>query len=173
MDKQPFLKWLLLTALFAVGAVILLKTGIAWSIWDVDSSYLSAVTVAFYCVFSALCGCATWRSCNGDLAWMDEMSRKEAIRDLRQEEEAGWFAAELCFVLGMIGTIVGFIMMLSGFNTLDISNPSTIQGLLTDLGNSMGTALYTTVVGLVCGSLLKVQYFNLAGVLRKAEQETE
>jgi len=85
--------------------------------------------------------------------------------------EIGWFLSEFCLTLGMIGTIVGFIMMLSGFNTLDIQNVSTVQGLLSQLGLSMATALYTTIVGLVCGSILKIQFFIVSLELDRIEKK--
>ena len=61
----------------------------------------------------------------------------------------------------MIGTVSGFIMMLSGFYTVDVSQLHTIQELMKQLGAGMSTALYSTLVGLVCSALLKIQYFNL------------
>jgi biopolymer transport protein ExbB/TolQ len=61
----------------------------------------------------------------------------------------------------MVGTVIGFIMMLSGFATLDISEIDTVQALIKELGTGMSTALYTTLAGLICSLLLKIQYFNL------------
>ena len=61
----------------------------------------------------------------------------------------------------MIGTVVGFIMMLGGFFTVDFSDTATLQNLIKDLGSGMSGALYTTLTGLICSALLKVQYFNL------------
>jgi biopolymer transport protein ExbB/TolQ len=71
----------------------------------------------------------------------------------------------------MMGTIIGFIMMLSGFDSLDIQNITSVQALLTQLGGSMATALYTTIVGLVCGSVLKLQFFLIAIELDKLENK--
>ena len=61
----------------------------------------------------------------------------------------------------MVGTVIGFIMMLSGFANLDISEIDTVQTLIKELGTGMSTALYTTLAGLICSLLLKIQYFNL------------
>ena len=61
----------------------------------------------------------------------------------------------------MIGTVFGFIMMLSGFSAVDVSQVQTIQELIKQLGAGMSTALYSTLVGLICSALLKIQYFNL------------
>jgi hypothetical protein len=48
-----------------------------------------------------------------------------------------------------------------------MTKPQTVQSLLSDLGKSMATALYTTLVGLVCGALLKIQYFILSLELQR------
>ena len=71
----------------------------------------------------------------------------------------------------MLGTIIGFVMMLSGFEKLDVSNQQTIQGLLSELGKSMATALYTTLVGLMCGQLLKMEAFIMSQQLNKLEPQ--
>jgi biopolymer transport protein ExbB/TolQ len=53
-------------------------------------------------------------------------------------------------------------MMMSGFSSIDVSNMRTVEEMIKGLGSGMSTALYTTLVGLVCSALLKVQYFNLS-----------
>ena len=96
---------------------------------------------------------------------------KEKFSTYNRKAENGWFISEMCLNLGMLGTIIGFVMMLSGFESLDISNPSTISTLLSNLGKSMATALYTTLVGIVCGCLLKIQYYILDIQFKAIEDE--
>jgi flagellar motor component MotA len=58
--------------------------------------------------------------------------------------------------IGMVGTVLGFILMLSGSNlaALDPSNIEIMKGVIGQLANGMATALLTTLVGLVvCVSL--------------------
>ena len=74
--------------------------------------------------------------------------------------EVGWFTSDLCLTIGMMGTVIGFMMMLSGFATVDVSNTSSVQELIKSLGGGMSTALYSTLVGLICSALLKIQWFN-------------
>ena len=50
---------------------------------------------------------------------------------------------------------------------MDVSEVKTIQTLVKNLGSGMSTALYTTLSGLVCGSVLKIQYFNLNQAVNK------
>jgi len=71
-------------------------------------------------------------------------------------DEPLWFIAETSMSIGMIGTVLGFILMLSGSNlaALDPSNIEIMKGVIGQLANGMATALLTTLVGLVvCVSL--------------------
>jgi biopolymer transport protein ExbB/TolQ len=64
--------------------------------------------------------------------------------------------------MGMIGTVIGFILMLGGsFESLNVADTGSVKTALTDMALGMSTALYTTLVGLVCSQLLKVQLVNV------------
>jgi flagellar motor component MotA len=52
----------------------------------------------------------------------------------------------------------------------DVSDVSTIQGLIKSLGTGMSTALYSTLTGLICSTLLKIQYFNLSQAVEKVKR---
>ena len=67
----------------------------------------------------------------------------------------------------MIGTIIGFIIVMKDFSTIDFSNLSTIQDLIKNLGSGISTALYTTLFGLVASILTKLQYFALEDIMEK------
>ena len=82
--------------------------------------------------------------------------------------ELGWFIAEACLALGMIGTVTGFLLMLNGaFSEIDLSNPTTIQSSLTKMALGMSTALYTTLTGLICSLALKIQLVNVENEYRE------
>jgi len=83
----------------------------------------------------------------------------------------GWFISDSCLTLGMIGTIVGFLMMLKGGFTLSSGDVAGMQALLARFSIGLGTALYTTLVGLVCSMLLKLQLFNLGHALGSIKDE--
>ena len=77
-----------------------------------------------------------------------------AIKDF----SPGWFIAESCLVLGLIGTVTGFILMLGiAFINLDVTNVASVQEALKNMSIGMSTALYTTLVGLVSSLAIKVQ----------------
>lgn len=167
MKFESFLKWWLLFTLFIVATVFSFYLGFVKLLWEKDASYLSIATIVIFYIMSIKCGRDIF------LAENENNITKEKIESFARREETIWFTSELCLNLGMLGTIVGFCMMLSGFENLDISNQQTIQGLLSELGKSMATALYTTLVGLICGQCLKMQALILGLHLNKITQKQE
>lgn len=72
--------------------------------------------------------------------------------------ELEWFTSETVISLGMIGTVVGFIFMLySAFAELNVSDTLKLQQSMMLMAQGMGTALLTTLVGLVSSVLIKWQ----------------
>lgn len=68
------------------------------------------------------------------------------------------YLAELCTSLGLLGTIIGLIVMISGaFGTLEITNPDSVKTSLLAMSSGIGSALTTTLVGLVSSILLTFQ----------------
>jgi hypothetical protein len=80
---------------------------------------------------------------------------------LGRSHEFGWFAADLMLKLGLLGTIVGFVMMLGSVLNVEDFTAETMQGVLRNMSTGMGTALYTTFAGLVCSMLTSAQYYLL------------
>lgn len=161
MKYVSFLKWWLFFTMVCVGAIFVYHTGFFGVLWEKDASYLSWIIFGVFTFFSTLCGVTIFRLC------YSPPKDKKTFQDYLRQEEVGWFFSEFCLTLGMIGTIVGFVFMLSGFEGIDMAKPQTIQSLLSDLGKSMATALYTTLIGLVCGAMLKIQYFILSLELQR------
>ena len=72
--------------------------------------------------------------------------------------EMEWFVSETVISLGMIGTVVGFIFMLySAFAELNVTDTLKLQQSMMMMAQGMGTALLTTLVGLVSSVLIKWQ----------------
>lgn len=73
-------------------------------------------------------------------------------------EEKLWFMAEVMVAMGMIGTVTGFMLMFGdAFGALDTNDPQSIAAVLTDMALGLGTALVTTLVGLICSFMLKAE----------------
>ena len=69
-----------------------------------------------------------------------------------------WFISDAVLTLGMIGTIVGFIIMLAGtFNTLQVTDADSVRLLISSMSKGLYTALNTTLAGLISSVIIKTQ----------------
>ena len=69
-----------------------------------------------------------------------------------------WFLADVTLSLGMVGTLFGFLMVLySTFDGIDVSNQDSMREAIESLATGMGTALLTSLVGLVSSIIMKFQ----------------
>ncbi|MGV6825344.1 MAG: MotA/TolQ/ExbB proton channel family protein [bacterium] len=82
-------------------------------------------------------------------------------RKIRAGQKTGWLVADLMIKLGLIGTVVGFVLMLGAVAVLENFDIATMQQLLTNMTSGMRVALFTTLTGLCTGLLLGVQYHFL------------
>ena len=72
------------------------------------------------------------------------------------------YIASSLTILGLIGTVLGFIIALSGVDPDVASNPSAISPMVTQLIEGMSVALYTTLVGSILSVWLGLIYQMLA-----------
>jgi len=73
----------------------------------------------------------------------------------------GWFAAGAMIKLGLLGTVIGFIMMLTSISGLDSLDIEQVQRLMQQMTQGMMVALNTTLLGLVGSMILGMQYLFL------------
>ncbi len=72
-----------------------------------------------------------------------------------------------CGMLGMLGTVVGLSMSISGtLDQIDVKNIETTKLALSNIANGSGAAFTTTIVGLVCGLMLETQLIAINGKWR-------
>ena len=71
--------------------------------------------------------------------------------------ESGWFIADMLFKLGLIGTVIGFIYMLSAVTDIKSMDITAARQMLTDMSSGMRLALYTTLAGLSTGAVIGLQ----------------
>ncbi|MEW8506405.1 MAG: MotA/TolQ/ExbB proton channel family protein [Candidatus Thiodiazotropha sp.] len=90
----------------------------------------------------------------------------------RGQHEIGWFICGLLVKLGLLGTVVGFVLMLAPVAELESFDLSDIQGLLQRMTTGMGVALNTTLMGLSCSMLLGMQYLMLDRAADRLVAET-
>ena len=85
-------------------------------------------------------------------AFADELANRHAL---------GHFVSDALLKLGLLGTVVGFILMLMPIGEIKEFDPNLMQQLLMEMSGGMAVALYTTLAGLVTSTLLKLQYHVL------------
>ncbi|MEP3476764.1 MAG: MotA/TolQ/ExbB proton channel family protein [Hyphomicrobiales bacterium] len=83
------------------------------------------------------------------------------VDELRSPSEILGFIIDVLIRLGLIGTIIGFILMLQSFVSGPNPSAENIQDLLITMSSGMGTALYTTFAGLIASTLLGIQQILL------------
>jgi hypothetical protein len=80
---------------------------------------------------------------------------------LRGSNQFGAFASDTLMKLGLLGTIIGFIMMLAPIAGLDPGDRGAIRSSMNLMSDGMAVAMYTTLAGLVGSILVKIQYYML------------
>lgn len=86
---------------------------------------------------------------------------RNLAESLRNRQSVGWFVADAMLKLGLLGTVIGFILMLQPISQLESFEVETLKSALTAMSGGMGVALFTTLFGLIGGLLLKLQYYIL------------
>lgn len=93
---------------------------------------------------------------------VDQTLLLRALADrLRSREKLGLFVSESLLRLALLGTAVGFILMLVPIAGLSAFDAETLRKAMAGMSGGMATALNITVTGIGTALLLKLQYFFL------------
>jgi len=93
---------------------------------------------------------------------MDQMVLLRSLADqLRTRENLGWFVSESLLRLALLGTAVGFILMLIPVSSLDAFDVDSLRRTLTGMTSGMAIALNITVAGIGTALFLKLTYYLL------------
>ena len=155
---------LILLGLILFGAYLLHERGLMGILLEGDKSRLSWLIIAIWAAMTARwLYLLRWVQSQGDAA--------EAAPETREAMMArwlnhGWFAADSVLKIGLLGTIIGFILMLSPIASLASFDPGSLQAALGQMSGGMAVALYTTLTGLVVNIVLRVQFQFLADAMQ-------
>lgn len=146
---KAFLRWWLLCCLFIAAGITIQYLGLFVQLYDADASKLSFVILGGFTSFTVYIGVLTGRL----------MKR---ISPTPSQLNTCWFFADSMTTIGMIGTVVGFLLMLGlAFANLNVTEVASVQESIKTMALGMSTALCTTLVGMISGWLLKLQLVNL------------
>jgi hypothetical protein len=109
---------------------------------------------------------------------LDQMVLLRSLADqLRSRENLGWFVSESLLRLALLGTAVGFILMLIPVASLDAFDVDSLRRTLTGMTSGMAIALNITVAGITAALFLKLTYYLLdeaiADLFREITKLTE
>jgi hypothetical protein len=80
---------------------------------------------------------------------------------LRGSNGFGAFVSDTLMKLGLLGTIIGFIIMLAPIAGLDATDKVAMKSSMGLMSDGMAVAMYTTLAGLVGSILVRIQYYML------------
>ena len=144
---RKLLKWWLVFCLTLLGFGTLYYFNMHSQLYHADVTKLSFLIIIIFIFTSVWIGRKTY-----DL---------ESTSVIDDKIDVGWFIAESCLALGMVGTVTGFLYMLgTAFENIDITNATTLQDALASMARGMSTALYTTLTGLIASLIIKIQLVN-------------
>ena len=136
---KDFLCWWLIVCVVGAGLYITHSMGWLVSLYTNDLTYITFV-------ITVIAGLTTL-----SLGYKFKMSDANSV-------DVEWFVSDVVLTLGMLGTIIGFMIMLQGtFSSIEFNDVHSIRLALSSMSQGLFTALNTTLLGLVSSIILKVQ----------------
>lgn len=140
--RYLFLKWVMFAILLVLGTIIMFSLGWFRNVLSGDPTRLSTVNLFVFVFTTAWCGWLSWKASAGADATL-----------IAHQLNTGWFIANVHVVLGIIGTALGFFIMLR--HSGDGADAGQQMAKQIQLG--MATVLINTIVGGICNLLIEIQ----------------
>ena len=149
-----FYHWWTTTVLFWVGTAVAYYFGFVNWLFETDITYLTFIIFGLFNVMNVWAGLVAWKV-------------KQGKKFPEHSYGPLWFSSDAFISLGMIGTLIGFLLVLTtAFGSVDSADVDQVKMVISELASGMGVALTTTLVGLVCSLTMKYQLVAI-------EQENE
>ncbi len=182
----PFYGWLLITGVILFGAYLAFDFGLFEKLITQDVTYLSSIILVIFSCVIAYLGFASlqlsiqisysknYNQYKTEKSWAFEhleLLQRQRLQNSSESESLlarlverihrghsnGWFFSDVLMRLGLIGTVIGFVLMLSTVYELKDNDIQALQNLLGTMGTGMQVALYTTLTGLGGALLVSIQ----------------
>lgn len=136
---KPFYIWWVTNLAVITGVFWAWHHGIVATIWQDDVTMITTALSVMFVITNGLVGY---------VAYTKDFSSKIV--------DACWFLSEQMLALGMLGTVVGFIYLLTtGISSASVTDPTSLATLLASMSVGLGIALYTNAVGILASLITK------------------
>lgn len=136
---KPFYIWWVTNLAVITGVFWAWHHGIVATIWQDDVTMITTALSVMFVLTNILVGY---------VAYTKNFSSKIV--------DACWFLSEQMLALGMLGTVVGFIYLLTtGISSASVTDPTSLATLLANMSVGLGIALYTNAVGILASLITK------------------
>ena len=136
---KDFLYWWLIVCVVGTGSYITHTMGWLVPLYTNDLTYITFL-ITVVTIFTTL-----------SLGYKFKVPDADTV-------DVEWFVSDVVLTLGMLGTIIGFMIMLQGtFSSIEFNDAHSIRTALSSMSKGLFTALNTTLIGLVSSIILKVQ----------------
>ncbi len=179
-----FLHWLVLMGVLIFVSTVMWWRGAWHALNAADPTGITQLIAVVFFVALLWCGARAWtlrhelRALSvytpGAQNWASDYlsalkkpgADREALAELLTEKASGshetaWWFNGLLLKLGLLGTVVGFILMAFTVANFDAFDVEKAQVLLRNMNRGMGVALLTTLVGLIGNMILGWQLLQL------------
>ena len=139
-----------------IGLAVAYYYGFITTMWENDVSYISAA-IAGILILGTL-----------DVGRHIHMAAKGNFTEPR----FAWFLADAATAFGLIGTVVGFIVMMnSAMTDMDgVVTTANLKIMIASLNVGIGTAVWTTLAGLITSVSIKYQLNNYDIMVSRLKQ---
>lgn len=125
---EKLAKFIILNLLGATALIIVGLQGWITDLWEWDKTRISLFIILIFLI--------------GLIRSYTALSNKSHWRDVS-------YISETLVMLGLFGTVVGFMIALSGVDPSISSDPSSVSPMVTTLIAGLRVAIYTTLVGII------------------------
>ena len=161
---DALIKWWFIFWTCIVGALFVQYNGLFAALWYADHVKLSFVIIAVFLATTIYVGVLTRRL---------SKLKHGVVVNIEANLPMCWFSTEAMNALGMIGTVAGFLLMLSSAfgTTIDPANTEAMKRLISAAAIGLSTSACATLVGLLCSTVAKLQIVILEKALGDVKQQ--
>lgn len=173
LDHLLIFRMTIFNALAAAGVVWAYQMGFVTDMFGNDDSYMTYVATALF-IFGTISCFSRARKISAHLdklkrGFTPEFNGAKFIEKSAHLDDVG----DIIVVVGLIGTAIGVVMMLSALAAGSLADPAKVVETATTLGEGLGTAFRSTIVSSVlwCIHIANLRMLKTATVLAVADTE--